>query len=107
MGKRSKRGLTLEQHKVLGRALKTHYCEMLKASCVISNTYGHTSKASRLAAKALAAIQDLRYELDNTVAQENPQASDREVVGAYYGWSGTEETVENSALQQLYEDSLT
>lgn len=106
MGKRQAPGLTKEQHLVLGRALKTHYEELLLGSCVISNTYGHTSKASRLAEKALAAIQSLRRELDNTVAQENHLASHDEVVGAYYGWSRTQE-VDNPQLRQLYKESLT
>ena len=76
---------TFEKHKVYGTWLKRVYGILLMEQCEVCNTYGQSSRECKAARKATEGVTSLRYTLDDAVCRENPELSNTEVIGCYYG----------------------
>jgi len=75
----------MEEHQALGGTLKKMRDQLQRAQMQIFTHYPLSSKAAKLATKALEAVDALRCEMDNVVIRENPNRSNKELLDCYYG----------------------
>lgn len=74
-----KTGLTLEEHKVVGRELKQFYISIQDIACILEARYGKRSKAARKANETFKVLNKFRFILDDLVYEENyPIEHDKE-----------------------------
>jgi len=79
-----KKQLTFEEHKQLGATLHWMRENFLRARTVIGNGLGTSSKPSRQSARILAAIDELRSELEEVVYRDFPDRHREEKLSCYY-----------------------
>ena len=82
----SKIKFSISRHKEIGAKLKDIHHEVSEIKVAVYNAYNSTTKANKIAAKAQAAISELRCELEAQFSRDYPAESGQdEWKGIYYG----------------------
>jgi hypothetical protein len=76
--------MTHAQHRAIGRQLRAIRSELMSVAREIRASYPKTSKPSRQSARAVAAVDNLRSDLENALCKESPARS-RDLLDVYYG----------------------
>lgn len=105
---RRKKGLSLEEHQLLGFKLKLLREELADIYFQLQDAYGKSSNTCKQLDSARAKVDAVRCELDNLVCAENPSVNDQIVINCYYGTAREEfVTANNPQLQFLLNQAIT
>ena len=104
-----KKGLTLEEHKVVGRELKQFYISIQDIACILEARYGKRSNSARKANEIFKVLNCLRSHLDDLVCEENyplthPIEHDRrlEILECYYPATGVYRCYDREGIEKWF-----